>query len=513
MNTVVIYARYSTEHQTEASIKDQLRRCKEYAADRKWTVTAEFTDEGISGAAVGNRPGVLAALEALKRGYVLLIADTTRLSRSQDLAPLLARLRHRGVRVIGVLDGFDSDSPTARMQAGLSGIMSEEFRSQIAARTHSALDMRARLGKSTGGKCYGFTADGQIDESQAVIVREVFSRAAALEPLVGIAADLNARHIPSPGADWSRKSRRSDGLWMKTAIHSMLGNERYIGKVVWNRSGWHRDPDTGKRIAVARPESEWVVTSGPAIVDIATWEQVRAATNPRRSFGGGPGGGPKYLLSGILTCGVCGRKLVSTGENAGWYYCGTYKAGGVAACSMSVGTRRDVAEELILAPVRESLQSPEAVEIAVSMIEEWSREERLQDAQPAEVCQIDARIARIEAQIDAGTLDRADMAPSLAALHEKRQRLLAHAWRKASGHPRVDKASAIRAYRSSVERLSEVLKGGAVAPARAALQKVLGDVLCTPQERHLVALVKLDPVPLMKAAGIELGQSGSGGRI
>ena len=118
----IIYARYSTEHQTESTILDQLRRCREYAAARGWTVGAEHIDEGISGAAFGNRPGVQSALAALEAGDVLLVVDTTRLSRSQDLAPLLTRLRHRGVRVIGVLDGFDSDSRTARMQAGLSGI-------------------------------------------------------------------------------------------------------------------------------------------------------------------------------------------------------------------------------------------------------------------------------------------------------------------------------------------------------------------------------------------------------
>ena len=513
MKSAFLYARYSTEQQTEASIQDQLRRCRDYANERRWTVSGEFTDEGISGAAMGNRPGVLAALAAVKSGDVLLIADTTRLSRSQDLAPLLARLRHRGVRVLGVLDGFDSDSRTARMQAGLSGIMSEEFRSQIAARTHSALDMRAKNGTSTGGKCYGFTSDGQVVEAQASIIREVFHRAAEGEALLTIAADLNARRIPAPGAGWSRKSRRSDGLWMKSAIHSMLANEKYIGRVVWNRSVWRRDPDTGKRVREERPESEWTVTQGAAIVELPIWERVRAVANPRKSFGGGPGGGPKYLLSGILACGLCGRKLVSTGENAGWYYCGTYKSGGASACSMSVGTRRDVAEELILAPVRENLLSPDAVELAIEMMEGWTREERVQEVQPAEVAEVDARIARIEAQVDAGILEREDMAPSLAALHDKRQRLLAAAWRKAGRTPKLDTSAAARAYRSAVERFNEVLSGGAVAPARLALQEVLGDVLCTPQERHLVALVKLDPVPLMKAAGVGLRQIGSGGRI
>lgn len=76
------YARYSTDRQTEASIADQQRRCREYAQARGWDISASFTDEGISGAAVGNRAGFLMTMSTLQSGDVLLVADLTRLSRS-----------------------------------------------------------------------------------------------------------------------------------------------------------------------------------------------------------------------------------------------------------------------------------------------------------------------------------------------------------------------------------------------------------------------------------------------
>jgi DNA invertase Pin-like site-specific DNA recombinase len=100
-------------------------------------------------------------MATLASGDTLLIVDRTRLSRSQELAPLLDRLRFRGVRVIGVLDGFDSESPQARMQAGLSGLMSDELRAGMRARTHSALQRRAITGRPTGGKLYGFDSSGR----------------------------------------------------------------------------------------------------------------------------------------------------------------------------------------------------------------------------------------------------------------------------------------------------------------------------------------------------------------
>lgn len=506
----VIYARFSTEHQSEATIIDQVRRCREYAAARDWSVDGVFTDEGISGAAMGNRPGVRAALERLAAGDVLLVADTTRLSRSQDLAPLLTRLRHRGVRVIGVLDGFDSDSKTARMQAGLSGIMSEEFRASIAVRTHSALDMRAREGRATGGKCYGFDSSGAVVEAEAEVVREIFRRAAAGEAQKAIAADLNARGVPAPGAGWSRQVRRADGVWLTPTLNAMLANERYAGRVVWNRSAWVRDPDTGIRQRLERPESEWIVREGPVIVDRATFDRVRALAAPRRLFGGRSGGGPRYLLSGILTCGVCGRRLIASGKGGSHYYCGTHKSGGAAACTMSVGARREVAERVLLEPLRRDLLSPEAVKMAAELIRSWDRSERVRALTPPDLAAVDARIARLEAQIAAGTIEREDVMPALAALADRRRAILAGAWRRPSARGGVDADAAVAAYRKAAEAMRDTLMSGPVGRARDALHSILGDVVCRPVDGVLVAQVGMNPRPLLEAAGISWTGSGGG---
>jgi site-specific DNA recombinase len=169
------------ERQSEASIADQYRVCRQFAEQRGWTVVAEHSDEAISGAALGNRPGAQRALAEARSGDVLLIMDLTRLARSQDVAPMITRLRHRGVRVMGAQDGFDSDTRHARMQAGLSGIMSEEFRLMVSDRTRSALELRARTGQPTGGKAY----------EDPEIVREIFKRFADGESMKTIASDLN----------------------------------------------------------------------------------------------------------------------------------------------------------------------------------------------------------------------------------------------------------------------------------------------------------------------------------
>jgi hypothetical protein len=413
--------------------------------------------------------------------------------------------------VLGVLDGFDNDAHSARMHAGLSGIMSEEFRANIARRTHSALEIRAVSGRATGGKCYGYSTSGEVIEGEATIVREVFARAAAGEPLKRIASDLNVRGVPAPGANWARKKRRRDGRWLVSAVHSLLQNERYVGRVVWNRREWVRDPDSGKRRPELRPESEWVVTEGPSIIDPTTWERVRSLATARALHGGKRGGGPRYPLSGILVCGVCGAKLVATGKNGSWYYCSSHHHGGAAACSMSVGARRDVAEERLLAPIEGLLLSDAAKRHAMATMSRLSREDAHCEARPADLDEIERRIARLKAQVSAGALEHADVAEALEAFEERRRAIQAACRRGRSVSPSRGLKSLERAWDAAVAQFRELL-AGPVAQARKAIHSVLGHVVCTPDEQGLVGNLKLNPVPLYRAAGV-VSRIGSGGRI
>lgn len=514
---VFTYSRFSTDRQTEASIIDQQRAQREYAARHGFAIAADFVDEGISGAATGNRPGVLQLLETVSAGDLVLIADLSRLSRSQDLAPMVERLRFQKVRVIGVLDGFDSDSPHARMQAGLSGLMSDEMRAQIRVRTHLALETRAKTSRATGGRAYGFDNAGAPAEPEASMVRDLFTRYAAGESMKDIVSDLNVRGVPSPGAGWNREKRRQDGRWLISALHAILHNDRYIGRVVWNRSTWVKDPDSGKRSRRERPESEWIVTEGPAIVDQVTWERAQRRLRERvLSYGGGAGGHPRYLLSGILQCAACRSRLIVTGANASHYYCSTHRQGGAAACDMKLGVRRDVAEALIVGPIKTDLLSGPAIARAVALIRQLHQQQRAHSAE-----QPDAEMQAIDAEIEDYTAliaQRPARGPTLRAaieeLHQRRAALQRQAWRQAVAMGPNDELPAERAYRDHVTRMAGVLDGKNMAAARAILKDVLGDVPVTPAETgdHLVAIVGINPMPLLRAAGI-VASNGSGGML
>jgi site-specific DNA recombinase len=481
----VIYARYSTDRQSEASIDDQLRVCREFAAARGLTVSGEHVDRGISGAALGNRPGAQAALEQLVAGDVLVVNDITRLSRSQDLAPLLARLRHRGVRVLGVQDGYDSDARSARMHAGLSGIMSEEFRANIADRTRSALAQLARAGESAGGKVY----------ADVPIVREIFARYAANESLRAIVNDLNRRGVPSPGAGWKSRRGATRGKWMMSAVHAMLRNERYVGRVIWNRSQWVKDPDSGKRQRRERPREEWIETRCEPIVDQGTWERVQG----RFRTNAGRGGVPSYLLSGLLACGLCGGKLIVVGgQRHRRYGCAGYHGGGEHACAMSTTVRLDVAETHILEPVVATLLAPEAeLEGVRQMRAERAAAEAPEPAQ-------DEDMATLERLVREGALSREVAAPAIA---EARRRAEARRAAPREGLPWPSATS----WRAIVGEMCELLRGPDVIAARAALREIVGEIRCVPEGEFLVAEIEARKVHLATGtnrAGIWVGSGG-----
>jgi site-specific DNA recombinase len=463
-----VYARYSTDHQSESSITDQVRVCEEYAATKGWPVGSVHSDEGISGAALGNRPGARAAMSAAVRGDFLLVTDLSRLSRSQDLAPLVTRLRHRGVRVIGVQDGYDSDSRTARMQAGLSGIMSEEFRAMVADRTRSALELRARTGQATGGKAY----------ENPEVVRELFARYAAGDTLKAIVSDLNHRGVPSPGANWKQRASPR-GKWLVSALFAILRNERYVGRLVWNRSQWVKDPDTGKRTRHERPESEWIIQRCEPLVDEVTWARVQARCRTHEQ----KGGVRRYLLSGLLECAACGSKMIVMGGSQHRYVCGAYHQGGEHACSNTVTVPRLLAEQAILEPVMDDMLSPEAVSAGVRMLIEARKDSEAPAPRDSE------EVTTLQRLVREGILSPATAAPALAEARRKA---------KAPTPTNLPWPSE-KLWREAVANMRTVLTSDDVPAAREMLRGLVGTVRL--RRDGAEALAEFEERPLMMATG------------
>ena len=107
-----IYARFSTDLQSVASIDDQTRVCRERANTLGLTVVVVHSDCAVSGATpVARRPGANACVaDALAGRFdVLLVESLDRLSRNLvEQETVIRRLEHRGIRIVGASDGYDT---------------------------------------------------------------------------------------------------------------------------------------------------------------------------------------------------------------------------------------------------------------------------------------------------------------------------------------------------------------------------------------------------------------------
>lgn len=149
MTRVALYARYSSDNQSAASIEDQFRICREHAARQGWTVAACYHDAAISGASMILRPGIQTLLTDARCGkFDLVLAEALdRISRDQaDVATLFKHLKFAGLAIVTLAEGEISE-----LHVGLKGTMNALFLKDLAAKTHRGLRGRVEAGKAGGG--------------------------------------------------------------------------------------------------------------------------------------------------------------------------------------------------------------------------------------------------------------------------------------------------------------------------------------------------------------------------
>jgi site-specific DNA recombinase len=281
-----IYARYSSEQQRPASIDDQIRKCCEYAERNGWRVDPRhfYTDEALSGVG-SDRPGFSAllrtALNKPRSFTLILVDDTSRLSRSLvEAVKLQQQMTFEGIRIVAVSQGIDSLHEQAELLFAIHGIVDSLYVKEIALKTHRGLEGLALKGFHTGGRCYGYRTvkadDGyslEVFSEEAAIVRPIFELYASGLSLKKTAARLTDEKIPRPRTG----KRIAKPVWVYTCVREMLRRELYIGKIVWNRSRYLKNPGTNKRVSRPRPEKDWISFERPElrIISDDLWNRVQ----------------------------------------------------------------------------------------------------------------------------------------------------------------------------------------------------------------------------------------------
>ncbi len=476
MTRAAIYARYSSDLQSDASIKDQVRLCRERIEVAGGHVIEIYSDAAISGGDLRNRPGMLALLEdARERRFDLVVAEALdRVSRDQeDVAAIFKRLAHADVTLLTLAEGEISE-----LHIGLKGTMNALFLKDLAQKTRRGQRGRVEAGKIPGGNSYGYkivremmdngsvtTGEREIDEKQAAIVRRIFTVYIAGATPRRIASRLNAEGVPSPrGGQWNASTINGS----RQRRNGILNNELYLGRITYNRQRFVKDPETGKRVSRLNPQSTWITHDAPhlRIIDEETWERAQALKARYASHAGNKRQTKKRLLSGLVKCGSCGGAM--TIVNRERYSCSARRERGT--CDSPAGVKAVELETRVLGGLRSILIGREALvaEFAAAFRQELDRLRRTRASRGGslrkELAKVERSIARCLAFITEGDGDPGSVRATLSELEERKRALEEQlAGDVAPGHVEIH-PNVAELYRRKVSELGALLDDEAARP-------------------------------------------------
>lgn len=487
MPRAAIYARYSSDLQSAASIADQERLCRERAARDGLDVVEVYADAAISAAAAVTRPGLMRLLEhARERRFDVVIAEALdRLSRDQeDIAALHKRLRFAGIAIVTLAEGAVDE-----LHIGLKGTMNALFLRDLAAKTKRGQRGRVEAGRIPGGLTYGYRMvrelDGAgeverglraIEPAEAAIVRRIFEAYAAGMSARAIALMLNREGVPAPrGGAWAANTIAGN----KARRNGVLHNELYRGRLIYNRQSFVKNPETGRRQPRPNPPAAWIAKDLPelAIVSAELWA---AAETRHARHAGRPAHiarRPRRLLSGLVRCASCGGAFtITSGEHMA---CTTRREKGTCGNAATIAYPK--LEARVFAGLEAALLEPAAIAEFVAEVErEIARRRQAaggrRQALAREAAEIERRLGRMVAAIETGTAGSGEAeapAAMIAAMRQaeaRRSTIAAELAALAGAEPVRLRPELADVYRRQVARLKDALAGAAPAARAAAIE-------------------------------------------
>ncbi len=287
MKTAVIYARYSSERQTEQSIEGQLTVCHKFAKDNGFTVVQEYIDRATTGTN-DNRAAFQFMLRdaALRNWQYVIVYKGDRFSRNRIESAIHKKtLRDNGVKLISATENIP-DTPEGIILESLLEGMAEYYSAELSQKVKRGMNESRKKKQFTGGHLlYGYSLKDRrpiINDAEAAVVVRVYS---------DYSSGKNAREIEKTLFSEGIRDKKGNPFTLQ-AIYRMLKQPKYAGDDIF-----------------------------PRIVSEDLYNDVRSIIDGNRR-------GPirryeqcNYLLSGKLFCGDCGGLM--TGE------AGTSKSGAV----------------------------------------------------------------------------------------------------------------------------------------------------------------------------------------
>jgi site-specific DNA recombinase len=364
----VIYVRVSNAKQEDgASLEVQLETCRRYCEKSGLDVVAEFRDVE-SGLHVDRVQYQHALALARAKGFDQLVV--WRYDRSgRDDAEYMTMLRDFAKQGITLVSA-SGESPDPLYQK-LAGVLAWDESRRISIRVTGSKMLRFQDGKWSGKAVFGYSVQKLegggstlVPSDQAELVTEMFTRYAT------------GKHSLN---DLRRHLREAGILKSRYAILYALRNRTYLGEVPYGKhvtSQFHESPQ----------DITWGKGRHEPLIDTETFDKVQVLLSEHKSRQRG-GTAPKYLFSGLVYCGSCGRKY--TGRRTGngrtekrWNRYDCSRRNSVGDCQGHSITELRI-KEVVIPPIENLLCKLNREDVRASVRAELVRQQ--EDAKSADV--------------------------------------------------------------------------------------------------------------------------------
>ena len=289
MKTAYVYARFSSDNQREESIDAQLRAISEYCKKEQISILKVFKDEAFS-ARTDKRPAFQEMFGLIKEqpADFLVVHKLDRFARSRaDAAFYRSKLKEAGMKLVSVLERLD-DSPESIIMEGILESMNEYYSANLSRETKKGLKENILNGKRNGGKVpYGYSLIDHhlVPNKDADTVRRIF-------------------HLYSEGMGVTEIVKKTRSRINN--IRPLLMNEVYLGHLI---SGENRCENAHEPII----DKETFYACQKRMQD----KRMNAANRAKVD----------YMLAGLITCGVCGKRMIGMSSKGKYYYYSCKTAG------------------------------------------------------------------------------------------------------------------------------------------------------------------------------------------
>ncbi len=256
MKTAVIYARYSSDSQTEQSIDGQLRVCTEYAKNNDILILDTYIDRAMTGTN-DNRPDFQRMIKdsSRKKWDYVLVYKLDRFSRNKYETVIHKKtLRDNGVKVLSAMENIP-DTPEGIILESLLEGMNQYYSAELSQKVKRGMNETRQKGNFTGGfLVYGYKVVDKkvvIDENKADTVRYIFEQYAMGVYVKDIIKALTEKGILNRNKPFARNT-----------VYNILRCEKYSG--------------------IYRHGDEVFTNIYPQIVDTETFNKVRDKINANR---------------------------------------------------------------------------------------------------------------------------------------------------------------------------------------------------------------------------------------